>query len=181
MLHLSSLAIISVTGIIFQKDPCRLVGYFSWGKSWNSNSTLASVRNFVIFSSVFGEGNGIPLQYSCLENPMEGGAWWAAVHGVTKSQRRLSDFTFSFHFHALEKEMATHSSTLAWQIPWKEEPGGLQSMGSLSQTWQRLHFHFSLSCIGEGNGNPLQCSCLENPRDGGAWWAAIYGVTQSQT
>ena len=73
--------------------------------------------------------NGTPLQYSCLENPMDGGAWWAAVHGVTKSRTR-----------------------------------------------QRLHFHFSVSCIGEGNGNPLQCSYLENPRDGGAWWAAIYGV-----
>ena len=77
------------------------------------------------------EGNGTPLQYSCLENPMGGGAWWAAVHGVAKSRRRLSDFTFTFHFHALEKEMATHSSTLAWRIPWMEEPGGLQSMGSL--------------------------------------------------
>ena len=77
------------------------------------------------------------LQYSCLENPMDRGAWWAAGHGVAKSQARLSDFTFTFHV--------------------------------------------SLSCIGEGNGNPLQCSYLENPRDGGAWWAAIYGVTQSQT
>ena len=64
-----------------------------------------------------GEGNGTPLQYSCLENPMDGGAWWAAVHGVTKSWTRLSDFTFTFHFHALEKEMATHSSVLAWRIP----------------------------------------------------------------
>ena len=72
---------------------------------------------------------------SCLENPMDGGAWWAAVHGVTEGRTRLSDFTF----------------------------------------------HFSLSCIGEGNGNPLQCSCLENPRDRGAWWAAVYGVTQSWT
>ena len=80
---------------------------------------------------------GGPLQYSCLENPMDGGAWWAAVHGVLKSQTRLSDFNFTFHF--------------------------------------------SLSCIGEGNGNPLQCSCLENPRDKGAWWAAVYGVAQSQT
>ena len=71
-----------------------------------------------------------------------------------------------------EKAMAPHSSTLAWKIPWTEEPGG--------QT-ERLHFYFSLSCIGEGNGNPLQCSCLENPRDGGAWWAAVCGVAQSQT
>ena len=82
-----------------------------------------------------GEGNGTPLQHFCLENPMDGGAWWAAVHGVAKSL----------------------------------------------DTTERLHFHFSLSCIGEGNGNPLQRSCLKNPRDGGAWWAAVYGVTQSWT
>ena len=76
--------------------------------------------------------------------------------------------------------MAPHSSTLAWKIPWMEEPGRLQSMGSLeSETTER--FHSSLSCIGEGNGNPRQCSCLENPRDGGAWWAAVYGVAQSRT
>ena len=80
--------------------------------------------------SILGEGNGTPLQYSCLENPMDGGDWWAAVHGVTT---------------------------------------------------ERLHFHFSLSCIGEGNGNPLQCSCLENPRDGGALWASVYGIAQRQT
>ena len=78
--------------------------------------------------------------------------------------------------------MAPHSSTFAWKIPWTKEPGGLQSMGSLeSNMTERLHFHFSLSCIGEGNGNPLQCSCLETPRDGGAWWAAVYGVAQSRT
>ena len=78
--------------------------------------------------------------------------------------------------------MALHSSTLAWKIPWMEEPGALQSMGRWgSDTTERLHFHVSLSCIGEGNGNPLQCSCLENPRDGGAWWAAIYGASQSRT
>ena len=76
------------------------------------------------------EGNGTPLQYSCLENPMDGGAWWAAVHQVAKSQTRLSNFTFTFHFHALEKEMATHSSVLAWRIPGTREPGGLLSMGS---------------------------------------------------
>ena len=78
--------------------------------------------------------------------------------------------------------MATHSSTFAWKIPWTEEPGRLQSLGSLeSDTTERLHFPFSLSCTGEGNGNPLQCSCLENPREGEAWWAAVYGVTQSRT
>ena len=78
--------------------------------------------------------------------------------------------------------MAPHSSTLAWKIPWMEEPGALQSMGLLRVGHtERLHFHFSLSCTGEGNGNPLQCSCLENPRDGGAWWAAVSGVAQSQT
>ena len=73
--------------------------------------------------------DGIPLQYSCLENPMDGGAWWAAVYGVAKSWTRLSDFTFTFHFHALEKEMATHSSVLAWRIPETGEPDGLPSMG----------------------------------------------------
>ena len=77
-----------------------------------------------------GEGNGNPLQYSCLENSMDRGAWWAAVHGVAEGRTRLSDFTFTFHFHALEKEMATHSSVLAWRIPGTGEPGGLPSMGS---------------------------------------------------
>ena len=75
-------------------------------------------------------GNGTPLQYSCLENPIDGGAWWDPVHGVAKSRARLSDFTFTFHFHALEKEMATHSSVLAWRIPGREEPSGLLSVGS---------------------------------------------------
>ena len=85
---------------------------------------------YFLYSSVYpGEGNGTPLQYSCLENPMDEGAWWAAVHGVAKSRTRLSDFTFTFHFHALEKEMATHSSVLAWRIPGMGEPGGLPSMG----------------------------------------------------
>ena len=77
-----------------------------------------------------GGGNGNSLQYSCLENPMAGGAWWATVHGVAQSRIRLSDFTFTFHFHALEKEVATHSSVLAWRIPGMGEPGGLPSMGS---------------------------------------------------
>ena len=79
---------------------------------------------------LFGEGDGTPLQYSCLENPMDGGAWWAAVHGVAESRTRLSVFTFTFHFPALEKEMATHSSVLAWRIPGTGEPGGLPSLRS---------------------------------------------------
>ena len=88
----------------------------------------------------FGEGNGTPLQYSCLENPMGRGAWSAAVHGVAKSQTQLSDFTFTFHFHALEKEMATHSSVLAWRSPGMGEPGGLPSMGShrVGHNWSDL-------------------------------------------
>ena len=78
--------------------------------------------------------------------------------------------------------MVPHSSTLAWKIPWTEEPGRLQSMGLLRVgTTERLHFHFSFSCIEERKGNPLQCSCLENPRDAGVWWAAVHGVAQSQT
>ena len=95
-------------------------------------------------------------------------------HGVSKSQTRLSNFTFTFHFRALEKEMATHSSTLAWKAPWTR---GLEE----SDTTEQLHFHFLLSCIGEGNGNPLQYSCLENPMDRGAWQAAVHGVAKTRT
>ena len=90
---------------------------------------------------IFGEGNGTPLQYSCLENPMDGGAWWAAVHGVAKSRTRLRDFTFTFLFHALEREMATHSSILVWRTPGgRGEPGGLLSMGSnrVGHDWSDL-------------------------------------------
>ena len=88
------------------------------------------------------KGNGTPLQYSCLEYPMDAGAWWATVHGVTKSQTQLSDFPFTFPFHALEKEMATHSSVLAWRIPGTREPSGLPSMGlhrvGHDLSWKRL-------------------------------------------
>ena len=90
----------------------------------------AAIPIYVWANLVFKLGNGTPLQYSCLENPMDGGAWWAAVHGVAEGQTRLSGFTFTFHFHALEKEMATHSSVLARRIPGTGEPGGLPSMGS---------------------------------------------------
>ena len=93
----------------------------AWAKRGDQNQALLGYR--------VGEGNGTPLQYSCLENPMDRGAWWAAVHGVAKSQTQLSNFTLTFHFHALEKEMATHSSVFAWRIPGTGEPGGLPSMG----------------------------------------------------
>ena len=91
-------------------------------------------------SKTLREGNGAPLQCSCLENPIDGGAWWAAVHGLVKSRTRLSDFPFTFHFHALEKEIATHSSVLAWRIPGTGEPGGLPSMGShrVGHDWSDL-------------------------------------------
>ena len=105
------------------------------------------------FSSRIGEGSGTPLQCSCLENPMDGGAWKAAVHGVAKSRKRLSDFTFTFHFHALEKEMATHSSVLAWRVLGMEEPGGLPSMGShrVGHDWSYLA---AAAALGSASGNP---------------------------
>ena len=98
-----------------------------------------------------GEGNGTLLQYSCLENPMDRGAWKAAVHGVAKSWARQSDFTFTFHFHALEKEMATHSSVLAWRIPGTGEPGGLPFMGShrVGHDWSDLAAAAAATCLEE--------------------------------
>ena len=103
------------------------------------------------------ESNGTPLQYSCLENPMDGGAWWAAVHGVIKSLTWLSDFIFTFHFHALEEEMATHSSVLAWRIPGTVEPDGLPSMGPHSRTrLKRLRSSSSSSSSSSMHG-PSSC------------------------
>ena len=105
-----------------QTQVSRITGFFS--------SQVTREANFVLEYSQFGEGNGTQLQHSCLENLMDGGAWWAAVHGVAKSRTRLRDFPFTFHFPASDKEMATHSSVLAWRIPGAVEPGGLLSMGS---------------------------------------------------
>ena len=99
-------------------------------EKWKVRGEWKSVKIASVYTLFIGEGNGTTLQYSCLENPMDGGAWWAAVHGVAKSWTRLSGFTFTFHFHALKKEMATHTSVLAWRIPGTGEPGGLLSMGS---------------------------------------------------
>ena len=101
---------------------------------------VSLLRLYILYILLAGEGDGTPLQYFCLENPMAGGAWWAAVHAVAKSQTWLSDFTFTFHFHALEEEMATHSSVLAWRIPGTGEPGGPPSMGShrIGHDWSDL-------------------------------------------
>ena len=109
-------------------------------KNWSGLAFCTVARNWTVLRTKCGEGNGKPLQYSCLENPMDGGAWWATVHGVPTSRSRLSDFTFTFHFHAMEKEMATHSSVLAWRIPGTAEPGGLPSMGShrVGHDWSDL-------------------------------------------
>ena len=142
---------------------------------------------------------------------MDGGAWWAAVHGVAKSQTRLSDFTFTFHFHALEKEMATHSSVLAWRIPgtgslvgchlWgrtesdtteatyhqQQQQGFPNGASDKEPTCQcrrhrRLAFHpWVRKILWSGHGNPLQYSCLENPMDRGTWWATVHRVTKSCT
>ena len=103
-------------------------GVLEWGATAFLFGGIIRVKCTI--SSLFGEGNGTPLQYSCLENPMDEGAWKAAVHGIAEGRTRLSGFTFTFHFHALEKEMATHSSVLAWRIPRTGEPSGLPSMGS---------------------------------------------------
>ena len=103
-----------------------LVGCSPWGRE---ESDTTERLHFDFSFSCIGEGTGNPLQYSCLENPRDRGAWWAAVHGVAKSQTRLSDFTLIFQFHALVKAMATHSSVLAWRIPGTREPGGLPSLG----------------------------------------------------
>ena len=103
-----------------------LVGCSPWGLE---ELDMTEQLHFHFSPSCIGEGNGNPLQCSCLENPRDGGAWWPAVHGVARSRTQLSDFIFTFHFHALEKEMATHSSVLAWRIPGMWEPSGLPSLG----------------------------------------------------
>ena len=127
-----------------------------------------------------GEGNGTPLQYSCLENPRDGGAWWAAVHGVARSWTRLSDFNLTFHFYALEREMATHSSVLAWRIPGTGEPGGLPSLGShrVGHNWSDLaavvnlklaKWMFICVCVCVCVFGCTRCSCDSQDLRYGVW------------
>ena len=120
--------------------------------------------------------------YSCLKNSMDGGAWWAAVHGIVKSQTWLSDFTFTFHFHALEKEMATHSSVLAWRIPWTGEPGGLPSMGShrVRHDWSDLAasfltIHAAQQCFHSANSDQHMLRTRHGTTD---WFQIGKGVCQ---
>ena len=141
------------------------------------------------FPSFIDKSQGIYQSPVIIETKLDLKSKWVCPSSIVLWEARsfvqpFSRDLFSLHFLSsslfMEKAMATHSSTLAWKIPWTEEPGRLQSMGSLrvGHNWATS---LSLSCIGEGNGTPLQCSCLENPRDGGAWWAAVYGVGQSRT
>ena len=124
------------------------------------NSNLSQISTNLLGTSyreLPGEDNGTPVQYSCMENPMDRGAWWAAVHEVAKSQTPLSNFTFTFHFNALEKEMATHSSVLAWRIPGTGEPGGLPSMGL-----HRVRHDWSDLAVAIGNYQTGQIWTIEN-------------------
>ena len=129
-------------------------------QSFQFFEATAGLWNFLrVIRQLYGEGNGTPLQYSCLENPMDGGAWWAAVHGVEKSRTRLSDFTFTFHFHALQKEMATHSSVLAWRIP---GTGGAwwAAVYGVAQSRTRLKRLSSSSSSSSRRLKVINCSCI---------------------
>ena len=142
----------------FFSSPCRSELHDT---DFDQLGAAATRQHSALGSEVPGEGDGNPLQYSRLENPMDGGAWWAAVHGVSKSETRLNDFAFTFHSHALQKEMATHSSVLAWRIPGTEEPGRLLSMGS--QSWTRLKRLSSSSWSSTTNTRPCLTGAQCNP------------------
>ena len=125
--------------LIYSSYLWTLYGHCMDRRAWQA-TVHGVTKNWTWLSHFLGEGNGTPLQYSCLETPMDRGAWWATVRGVAKSRTRLSDFTFCFPFYALEEEMATHSSVLAWRIPGTGEPGGLPSLGShrVGHDWSDL-------------------------------------------
>ena len=153
------------------RSDTRPSDYRSRGDTYNSKLPRASSTYQPDPRNKCGEGNDTPLQYSGLENPKDGGAWWAAVHGVAKSQTRLSDFTFTFHFHALEKEMATQSSVLAWRISRMGEPGGLPSMGS-----HRVGHNWSdLAAAAAAGANRVGGVGSRGPPDS---WARSSGITK---
>ena len=154
--------------IPWTEEPGRLqsMGSLRVGQDWATSLSLSCI-----------EGNGNPLQCSCLENPKDGGSWWAAVYGVAQSRTRLKRLSI----HACIGE--GHGNPLQYSCLENPMDRGAwrAAVHRVTQSWTQLKRLSIHACIGEGNGNPLQCSCLENPRDGGAWWAAVYGVTQSQT
>ena len=150
-------------------------------RKWAPKSQLTSCQLIKVFKTALQLLSGSWKSFLKLCYRTSPGVQWFRV--CLPMQAGSLHFLIWGWFHMpWEKTMATHASTLVWKIPWMEEPGRLQSMGlPRVRHTEWLHFHFSLSCIGEGNGNPLQCSCVENPRDRGAWWAAVYGVAQSRT
>ena len=153
---------------LIRKDPDAGKDWRQEERGWHRVRWLDNITKSMDMNlSKLGEGDGTPLQNSCLENPMDGGAWKAAVHGVAEGRTRLSDFTFTFHFHALEKEMATHSSVFAWRIPGTREPGGLPSMGShrVGHDWSDLAAE---AAVGDSEGqrslvcfSPWDCKELD--------------------
>ena len=157
-----------------------------WLLNFWAPDTFAILKITENLKKLFREGNGNPLQYSCLENPMDRGAWWAAVHGVSKSQTRLSDLTFTFHFHALEKAMATHSSVLAWRIPGMEEAWGAAVYGvaqsqtglkRLSSSSRQLLCGLCVLCCAKS----LQsCLTLCDPMECSPPGSSVHGVLQAR-
>ena len=141
--------VVAETSVLRSSDRWLCWRIPSWLPEFHTNQ--ATFWSLLASQVPAGEGDGTPPQYSCLENPMDGEAWWAAVHGVAKSWTWLSDFLFTFHFHALKKEMATHSSVLAWRIPGTGEPGGLPSMGShrVGHDWSDLAAAAGSTCYRE--------------------------------
>ena len=160
-----------------RKMECK---YFICIIEWNKTSRK---HQPLVLKSQYDWANVDEVSSVVIETNLLISSWNSSLTDVEDSKLSMPWVLFFklWYTFLAEKAMEAHSSTLAWKIPWAEEPGRLQSMGEESDTTEWLHSHFSLSCIGEGNGKPLQCSCLENPRDGGAWWAAIYEVIWNRT